>query len=828
MPDHHTAATIGPVFIDTFWPFTRFAENTVDIHYSIAGTSDKKLRYVKAEILRGGIVWADTTKPANGTNLISLGTEKLLRWRTENPELYTIRLTLLDNGKPIDVKNMPYGFRAFEVSGPKFFLSLAPFTFRAASIDLKRNDEVPDSATFANYYLKAIKDRGGNGLYIFGGIVPEYMLSACDRMGIAVQLDYDFTAFYRSKGADTQQLADALYKLDAHPSVVLLKPLLTLQNFPPMPDTLTAMLLHAAEKLPHHALTLKNTANTLHNTQFRRGYESLSQYYNRFTMLGKAFVPELGFETYASSPIILSNPYSVKDGLQTKEAAPGYGNERPLPRDIAPMAEFWRRAGAAGIVTPSLNAYNEFFTHEKEDISAKNRSGIKEAPMLNRLNAFFSPRSLLLEMEQEIFSPGQNIKFNTIGINETDTGGTLLARLEIKDGNGKVLSKKSYWSQVLSYKNKLDEMVLKAPLEEGNYLATVTLLKNSKGVLHPVVSEWNFRVMNISVPEVLEKAGVSVNDTALFSALKWAGLKNIKPNNPDAGVQVFSRQVTGKEKPADYTTLNTDLEKRIKKGKGLLIWASADTNSLPAGGFLSMPLPFGLSADFRNNLHEQIIIQVGSVLPMNHLSPYYLNGLGNMRPYLPYNFTLSGIPKANFESYWVAMGADIKKLSEPGYKAYEMVGKYKFGTGAAGSDEIALQSPKSNTHSKAPDYREIVFETNPKLRTPNTYNLAEMYAQSLKSKASKVNMAGTGIMQASFGAKEGNMIVAQAISLKARTDLGRTAGDWQRYDPEYMQEFLNMLALTVNPLAPVATQAAEGKKAETGIHKASPGKKGKK
>ena len=121
---------------------------------------------------------------------------KVKLWSPEEPNLYKLRISLLDNEKIVDQREYNYGAKEFsiDVSGYQFRLNGKPFKGRMVSVVWPRwvrNKEGYDLAWDEEWFKKNIvlrmKDLGANMLRFHLGNPPEKLIDMCDKYGLLVQ-----------------------------------------------------------------------------------------------------------------------------------------------------------------------------------------------------------------------------------------------------------------------------------------------------------------------------------------------------------------------------------------------------------------------------------------------------------------------------------------------------------------------------------------------------------------------------------------------------------------------------------------------------------------
>jgi len=107
-------------------------------------------------------------------------------WSPEQPNLYSVKTIVLDNGKPVDDYTSPLGFRSIKFTADQgFFLNGEHYYFKGANVHQDHagwGDAVVDSGFYRD--VKMIKDAGLD--FIRGSHYPHApaFASACDQIGV--------------------------------------------------------------------------------------------------------------------------------------------------------------------------------------------------------------------------------------------------------------------------------------------------------------------------------------------------------------------------------------------------------------------------------------------------------------------------------------------------------------------------------------------------------------------------------------------------------------------------------------------------------------------
>jgi beta-galactosidase len=124
----------------------------------------------------GTNVFDQTSKPISHPKL----------WSPEHPNLYSVKTTVLDDGKPVDDYTSPLGFRWFKFTADQgFFLNGEHYYFKGANVHQDHagwGDAVADSGFSRD--VKLVKDAGFD--FIRGSHYPHApaFAAACDQIGV--------------------------------------------------------------------------------------------------------------------------------------------------------------------------------------------------------------------------------------------------------------------------------------------------------------------------------------------------------------------------------------------------------------------------------------------------------------------------------------------------------------------------------------------------------------------------------------------------------------------------------------------------------------------
>ena len=182
---------------------------------------------VRAELLDGGKVIASSepvTAVCDGDAKkavhCSLRVVNPRRWDVLQPELYSVRVTMMKDGQVIDEDTVRTGFRTFTVDPDKgFFLNGRPIKLMGTC---NHQDHagvgvaVPDSIQY--YRVKRLKEMGTNAYRCAHNMPAKEILDACDEIGILVM---DENRRFESRPEVLGHVEKMVIRDRNHPSVIM-------------------------------------------------------------------------------------------------------------------------------------------------------------------------------------------------------------------------------------------------------------------------------------------------------------------------------------------------------------------------------------------------------------------------------------------------------------------------------------------------------------------------------------------------------------------------------------------------------------------------------
>ncbi len=185
---------------------------------------------LKAEIFYKGQLIAHSESNNEGT--INIHIDDAKKWSAESPELYTCRVTLMENGKDADIHEETFGIRKITYDAVTGFRINGQETkLRGACIH--HDNGILGAAAYKDAEerkIRILKEAGFNAIRSSHNPLSKDMLNACDSLGMYVmdetfdqwyipKTQYDYAScFEENWQEDTSAMVDKDYN---HPSVVM-------------------------------------------------------------------------------------------------------------------------------------------------------------------------------------------------------------------------------------------------------------------------------------------------------------------------------------------------------------------------------------------------------------------------------------------------------------------------------------------------------------------------------------------------------------------------------------------------------------------------------
>lgn len=141
-------------------------------------------------------------------------------WSLDNPRMYRMRTTVLENNKEIDQYETPFGFRTIEYRANQgFFLNGVLVKMKGVNMHQDHAGVgVAMSERVHEFRLNRLKEMGFNAYRSSHHPPTPELLDMCDRMGILVM---DETRVFRGTDDGSKQLEDMILRDRNHPSIIM-------------------------------------------------------------------------------------------------------------------------------------------------------------------------------------------------------------------------------------------------------------------------------------------------------------------------------------------------------------------------------------------------------------------------------------------------------------------------------------------------------------------------------------------------------------------------------------------------------------------------------
>ncbi|MCL3779455.1 glycoside hydrolase [Prolixibacteraceae bacterium JC049] len=800
--------------IPAFKPDNRTCDVTVHMEKPIKTVSQIKLEVIDS---RGKVVITKSQKIKGKKLKVTLPIDQLPLWTTDTPHLFKLKATVNGNGQLIDNNQINFANRYFELKDKQFFLNGKPSKLRAGTVVWHRwvrDQEGVELAFNEDWFLQNVvnrlKDHGANTLRFHLGNPPERFLDMCDKHGLLVQYEWSF--FHGMPASKESLLKQWQNWIDLglrHPSVVLVHPYNETQG-----KQLETAWDALDDILPRYPKLVLADRDVLHIHKYWWSlFENLGLYYDSYNQFPKAImVDEFGGNYLDGNGDI--GGYKTTASAYMRFLGKSHSREMRLKHHAesnAKVAEYWRRIDATGfspfcILGSHMDGDHWYMGQLKDG---------KPKQVWEALTASWSPVSVSLDIWDRNFKTNQEVSIPMHLFNDTQTPKSLHIEYGIKKED-KIIEIKNQTFQLNAFQHSVQPILLETPQKQGKYTFFAQLKNPTKDVKYPVVSEWDFRVQELTVlNQLLHKVACNTTDKELISFLKENQLYTSKNE---------SVYVVGREGWKLITQNNQQLQQLIKQkiengisvvmldigpryfGQGY----PKDQNLGPLQGryrakgdkLVKYQLPFGIELEF-NEISE----------PESHIHPakdnqlwqnlyYDSNWLWNgMRGGLiapATSIKISGLSYKATLNQWQARGADIQLMKSDSYFAYNLQGFYAYSTKQNNKTTInALRKKVKFLVEDAPSLQNAV-DPNAKIEE---IDLVATLQQSQQGKAKNLtplalcgnSLTKTPVIKIDFGKGKGQLILSQLLTHKRlinnHTDLDYSI----RQDQSARQTVINML-----------------------------------
>lgn len=741
-------------------------------------------------------------------------------WTPEDPKLYQLQVAVKNQDQIVDAVSMPIGLKEFTVAGRGFMLNNKPVKLRAGTVvwhrwlrDPEAKDLAFDEDWFRANIVDRLKSHGANTLRFHLGMPPERFLDLCDKYGLLVQAEWIF--FHGMKASEASLLEQWRSWLDLcmrHPSTAIIHAWNETKG-----EELKTAYRVLDQLLPEYPPMVIGHKDVIHIHKYWWSlFENLGLFYDSANEFDRPIMVDEfggnyldgegnpgGYPRIGESLLrFLGRDHTKTDRLQLHREANGK------------IAEYWRRIGAAGFspfcILGSPEDGNHHFMGPLQEAVPK--------PVWEGLTCAYSPLSCSLEVWDRNYFPGQEVELPLYFFNDTENEELLTAEVQIcaAGNHQKILFCKFITCAVKPHSTEIKYINLQLPDDEGDWTFRAMLTSPPASVKHPVVSAWDFRTLNPTVPAQLRKLviGVPISEPELRQFLAAEGFQV-------AGLdaQSLDAAVTG-QKTWEFMIQDLELKRQLKnlldRGCSVLMLDAGPRDFYPQGYTQALQGIFtpdhyaketidlfdGLQVRFKQMPEPESCIHP-SVHPSvlwDDLPPEATriwNGLRGGLIVPAWDLELAGLGPEDFVKQWAGRGADQAKLTEENYFGYELAGFYAFSTGK--DLEVAKQL-KAKVRFLVEDAPSLQERINPDAPV-KIYQLSELYRQSRNSSIAAVNglvnagkgLTRTPVVEVCFqsGAK---LILSQLITAGRLAGGSGKKGLYEvRRDPACMQFVINLV-----------------------------------
>ena len=777
------------------------------------------------------LLYSTTEKGKDVLTTVEIPANKLHLWSPENPELYTIKMSLLLSGNVVDVYQTQYGHRKIENKYPRFYLNNKPYQVRAGTVVWHRwirnveNQEIGwDTAWFAKNIVKRLKEHGANTLRFHLGVPPERFLDLCDRYGLLVQYEWSFFhGMSAVKESLVEQWRNWLDMAMRHPSVSFIHPYNETE-----PEELSVAWEALNEILPEYPQLIMEDRDVLHVHKYWWSmFENVGLYYDDAKEFSKSIMVDEFGGNYLDGNYNLGGYKTLVESYKrflgaehTKEM-----RKKLLNQSNSQIAEYWRRIGAAGFspfcILGSYEDGNHWFEGDVKLGQPK--------PVWDALTAAWSPQSVSLEMWDKNILPEQNLKIPLWFFNDEEDETLLKAEVKIQ----KIDALKSTYIDTIEFnapafsRNKTI-LNLKFPEIAGEYVIKATLLNLPSQVKYPVVSQWDFRILTPVVDSILMKQSLCIfsEDTILQLFAKENNLKFSTSIDPATQTIMTSRQTWLRISKNDVSLLKI-LTKALDEGKNLILldcgeiflgqgYMKDKQNVFLQGNLkiensesLKYTLPYGISLIFNTIGEPESMIHAHKTNKelwqnLKFDNNWFWNGYRGGLIVPAVDMKIEGMSSKGVMEAWKARGADEKLMRNEGYTAYELQGFYMFSNEE--NDKVVIDALREKVKFLVDDAPALANAINWKAPIVQT----SVY-QSIKNAKGKVeqmtplaicgkNLSRVPVVLLNLGLGKGKIIVSQLLTEKRLSKTQSTDENiyTPKYDPAATQLVINMIKLVAS------------------------------
>ncbi|MGE4434315.1 MAG: glycoside hydrolase family 2 TIM barrel-domain containing protein [Bacteroidales bacterium] len=776
---------------------------------------------------KGNILLKQSGKYSVGKNTVTFNYNgKLKEWSPENPTLYSMNITIEQNGKPVDKTSRRLGVRKFEIKDKQLYLNGNLFKFRGSSVTWHRwmrTEDGPklgyDTAWFNKNVVLRLKHHGANSVNFHLGPPPSRLLDLCDQYGILVRYEWNFFhGMPATKESCVEQYGSWMASSMNHPSVNMYYP----YNETDGKELQTAWSA-LDEVLKIYPPLVFSHRDIIHLHKYWWSlFENLGLSYDSYNQFSQTVIADEFGGNYLNANGDEGGYPAVKE-TYLRFLGRNHTTEmrfKHLELSNGKIAEYWRRIGVAGwtpftVLGSNEDGNNWFLGDLKEGIPMS---------VWNSLTSSWSPLAVSLEIWDKNFVPGQKLTVPVYFFNDFSSTQTLKTKITLTDAQGKKYIEQYLEKEVSASSQTTENVTLTMPEQIADYTLTAELINRPAGVKYPVISAWDLRTFRATVPTKVASAKIYTPDdeTELKSFIGNYGLQ--KANLPaEADIIMLSVNSWNKIASGD-TGIKNMIETAVNTGKSIVM-LDAGPRSLGRGypqkeGVL---VPMDLTAAIKkpalidNPLFGSIFLRFKEaaeaethIFPgindnslWNNLPKSYAgmwNGLRGNLMVPAWEMDVQGVNADLFLAQWLTRGANNATItSGKPYYAYELHGYYEFSEKADDAETQKRLRNKVLQHIE--DAPSLAVFINPNIPIKSS-DLASGYKNANTGMAKSLivmanagkNLTKTPVMMIEFGDGKGNLLISQLLTADRLTPCTTTVKLYDiRYDETAVQAVLNMM-----------------------------------
>lgn len=436
-------------------------------------------------------------------------------WSPESPFLYVGEIEIVDKNKPSDLFTTSFGMRDFTREGRFFALNGEKYYLRGSNITLHRFFEDPECSNLAwdREWVKKMlidipKSINWNAMRICVGIVPDFWYDLCDEYGIVLQNEW---MYWQNHGKDDQirkEYSNWVWSDGNHPSIVIWDAINENKN-----TFIGNILIPELKKLDPTRIWDAGYMTGADMT----GLDEMDEPHPYRTMHPRGKIPE----SFKKNPYTLGdlNIWDPRHKKSLDAAVPQLVNEygwmwlwrdgtpsklsflnfdyylgsKATPEERQKFQAYWLQLetellrterSMAGILSFCLLTNNYGFTG---DWFINNIKDLEAGPTLKWHKHSFAPRTVFINLPDQRYNkhippytPGNNLLFTFIGINDYKELTSGKVHLKLFDSQGKIVNESTQIIEIPSFGKKEIPCMLQLPTRKGGYLLVAEFLAENQ------------------------------------------------------------------------------------------------------------------------------------------------------------------------------------------------------------------------------------------------------------------------------------------------------------------------------------------------------------